>query len=245
MSQIIDLTLDGLSCGHCVKRVKESLEQRPDVEQADVSITEAHVTGTASAEQLIETIKQAGYDASVSHPKAKPLAESSIPSEALTAVSEALPAATADDDDSQQLLLSGMSCASCVTRVQNALQSVPGVTQARVNLAERTALVMGSASPQDLVQAVEKAGYGAEAIEDDAKRRERQQETAVATMKRFRWQAIVALAVGIPVMVWGMIGDNMMVTADNRSLWLVIGLITLAVMVFAGAIFTAVHGKAC
>ncbi len=52
MSQTIDLTLDGLSCGHCVKRVKESLEQRPDVEQADVSITEAHVTGTASAEQL-------------------------------------------------------------------------------------------------------------------------------------------------------------------------------------------------
>ena len=198
MSQTIDLTLDGLSCGHCVKRVKESLEQRPDVEQADVSITEAHVTGTASAEQLIETIKQAGYDASVSHPKAKPLAESSIPSEALTAVSEALPAATADDDDSQQLLLSGMSCASCVTRVQNALQSVPGVTQARVNLAERTALVMGSASPQDLVQAVEKAGYGAEAIEDDAERRERQQETAIATMKRFRWQAIVALLVGIP-----------------------------------------------
>ena len=237
MSQTIDLTLDGLSCGHCVKRVKESLEQRPDVEQADVSVTEAHVTGTASAEQLIETIKQAGYDASVSHPKAKPLAESSIPSEALTAVSEALPAATADDDDSQQLLLSGMSCASCVTRVQNALQSVPGVTQARVNLAERTALVMGSASPQDLVQAVEKAGYGAEAIEDDAKRRERQQETAVATMKRFRWQAIVALAVGIPVMVWGMLGDNMMVTADNRSLWLVIGLITLAVMVFAGGHF--------
>lgn len=237
MSQTIDLTLDGLSCGHCVKRVKESLEQRPDVEQADVSITEAHVTGTASAEQLIETIKQAGYDASVSHPKAKPLAESSIPSEALTAVSEALPAATADDDDSQQLLLSGMSCASCVTRVQNALQSVPGVTQARVNLAERTALVMGSASAADLVQAVEKAGYGAEAIEDDAERRERQQETAVATMKRFRWQAIVALLVGIPVMVWGMMGDNMMVTADNRTLWLVIGLITLAVMVFAGGHF--------
>ena len=56
-------------------------------------------------------------------------------------------------------------------------------------------------------------------------------------MKRFRWQAIVALLVGIPVMVWGMMGDNMMVTADNRTLWLVIGLITLAVMVFAGGHF--------
>lgn len=236
MSQTIDLALDGLSCGHCVKRVKESLEQRPDVELAEVTVTEAHVTGSASAEALIETIKQAGYGAELSHPKAKPLAESSIPSEALTAVSSELPAATADDE-SQQLLLSGMSCASCVSRVQNALQSVPGVTQARVNLAERTALVMGSASAAELVQAVEKAGYGAEAIEDDQQRRERQQETAIATMKRFRWQAIVALLVGVPVMVWGMIGDNMMVSDDNRSLWLVIGLVTLAVMVFAGGHF--------
>ncbi|EPE9056812.1 copper-exporting P-type ATPase CopA [Klebsiella aerogenes] len=236
MSNTIDLTLDGLSCGHCVKRVKESLEQRPDVEQAEVTVTEAHVTGSASAEALIETIKQAGYGAELSHPKAKPLAESSIPSEALTAATPELPAAH-DEDDSQQLLINGMSCASCVSRVQNALAAVPGVSQARVNLAERTALVMGSASAAELVQAVEKAGYGAEAIEDDLERRERQQETAIATMKRFRWQAIVALLVGVPVMVWGMIGDNMMVSDDNRSLWLVIGLITLAVMVFAGGHF--------
>lgn len=236
MSNTIDLTLDGLSCGHCVKRVKESLEKRPDVEQADVTITEAHVTGSASAEALIETIIEAGYGAELSHPKAKPLAEAVTPSEALTAVTPELPAAQ-ELDDSQQLLINGMSCASCVSRVQNALQAVPGVSQARVNLAERTALVMGSASAADLVHAVEKAGYGAEAIEDDLKRRERQQETALATMKRFRWQAIVALLVGIPVMVWGMIGDNMMVTDANRTLWLAIGVITLGVMVFAGGHF--------
>ncbi|WHP30285.1 copper-exporting P-type ATPase CopA [Trabulsiella odontotermitis] len=236
MSQTINLTLDGLSCGHCVKRVKESLEQRPDVEKAEVSLDHAEVVGSASADQLIDTVKQAGYGAELSHPKADPLAESKNPSEALTAATPELPAAQ-EPDDSQQLLINGMSCASCVSRVQNALQAVPGVTQARVNLAERSALVMGSASAADLVQAVEKAGYGAEAIEDDLERRERQQETALATMKRFRWQAIVALLVGIPVMGWGMIGDNMMVTDANRSLWLMIGLITLAVMVFAGGHF--------
>jgi len=236
MSHTITLALDGLTCGHCVKRVKESLEQRPDVEQAEVSLNEAQITGSASAEALIDTVKQAGYGAELSHPKANPLTESSIPSEALTAAPSALPAAD-DLDDSQQLLINGMSCASCVSRVQNALAAVPGVTQARVNLAERTALVMGSAAATDLVQAVEKAGYGAEAIEDDLKRRERQQETAVATMKRFRWQAIVALLVGVPVMVWGMFGDNMMVTDANRSLWLLIGLVTLGVMVFAGGHF--------
>ncbi|WP_333880886.1 copper-exporting P-type ATPase CopA [Atlantibacter hermannii] len=236
MSHTVNLTLDGLSCGHCVKRVKESLEKRPDVESAEVTITSAQVTGSASAEALIDTIKEAGYGAELSHPKADPLAESSIPSEALTAAPTSLPA-DSSFDDSQQLLIDGMSCASCVSRVQNALSGVPGVTQARVNLAERTALVMGSASASDLISAVEKAGYGAEAIEDDNERRERQQQTAQAAMKRFRWQSALALAVGIPVMIWGMFGDNMMVTDDNRSLWLGIGLVTLAVMIFAGGHF--------
>ncbi|MDK1303650.1 copper-exporting P-type ATPase CopA [Cronobacter sakazakii] len=238
MSNTIELALDGLSCGHCVKRVKESLEQRPDVERADVTIEHASVITTAPADALIETVKQAGYDATLAHPKANPLTESSTPSEALTAAQPELPAAdNADDDDSRQLLINGMSCASCVSRVQNALQGVAGVTQARVNLAERTALVMGHASAADLIAAVEKAGYGAEAIDDDAERRERQQQTAQAAMKRFRWQAALALAVGVPVMIWGMFGDNMMVTDANRSLWLVIGLITLGVMIFAGGHF--------
>ena len=236
MSHTINLTLDGLTCGHCVKRVKESLEQRPDVDHAEVTVEHAEVTGSASADALIDTIKQAGYGAELSHPKANPLTESSIPSEALTADTPELPAAS-DIDDSQQLLINGMSCASCVSRVQKALQAVPGVSQARVNLAERTALIMGSASAAELVQAVEKAGYGAEAIEDEVERRERQQETALATMQRFRWQAIVALLVGIPVMVWGMLGDNMMVTDENRTLWLVIGVVTLGVMIFAGGHF--------
>ena len=48
MSHTIDLTLDGLSCGHCVKRVKESLEQRPDVESAEVTIDhESFYSGSA------------------------------------------------------------------------------------------------------------------------------------------------------------------------------------------------------
>lgn len=238
MSHTITLALDGLSCGHCVKRVKEVLEQRPDVEQAEVTLTEAKVTGSASAAQLIDAIKQAGYDAESGHPKTEPLTETSTPSEALTAVTPALPAAD-DIDDGQQLLIGGMSCASCVSRVQNALAAVPGVSQARVNLAERTALVMGSAPAAALVQAVEKAGYSAEAIADDLKRRERQQETAAATVKRFRWQAAAALLVGIPVMIWGMIGDHMTITAANRSLWLAIGLVTFGVMIVAGGHFYA------
>lgn len=164
--------------------MKESLEQRPDVELVDVTVTKAHITGTASADALIETIKQAGYDVTLSHPKAKPLTESSIPSEALAAVPHELPVTIADEE-SQQLLLSGMNCVSCVTRVQHELPSVPGITQARVNLEEHTALVMGNASAADLLQAVEKTGYGSEVIEYDIKRCERQQETAIVIYETF------------------------------------------------------------
>ncbi|TFT56324.1 Cu+ exporting ATPase, partial [Proteus mirabilis] len=98
-------------------------------------------------------------------------------------------------------------------------------------------LVTGHVNHDDLINAVEKAGYGAEIIQDDVKRRERQQEVAVANMKRFRWQAALALVVGIPVMVWGMIGDNMMLTEANHNIWLTIGIITLIVMIAAGGHF--------
>lgn len=236
MSDTIHLTLDGLSCDHCVKHVKESLEQRPDVEKAEVTLSAAHVTGSASSDALIETIKQAGYGARPGHPKIKPLAESVIPSEVLTAVDPRLPAAQ-HPHDSQLLLLSGMSCASCVTRVQNALQSVAGVEQARVNLAERSALVTGAVCAAELIKAVEHAGYGAEVIEDDARRRQRQQEIASATMKRFRWQAIIALLTGIPMMIWGMSGNIMLITDTSQIPWLVAGLITLGVMIVAGGHF--------
>lgn len=237
MSQITELDLNGLSCGHCVKRVKESLEMRDDVDSAEVTINHAKVVGSATPDALIDTVKQAGYDAEVAaHPKPEPLPATSIAPEKLTAEPSSSPAGS-EDEQSLQLLINGMSCASCVSHVQQALQQVPGVRQARVNLAERSALVMGNASPEALVKAVSQAGYSAEAIEDDQERRERQQATAEAAVKRYRWQAAVALIVGIPMMVWGMIGDNMMVSADNRTLWLSLGIITLAVMIVAGGHF--------
>ncbi|RWR00720.1 copper-transporting ATPase [[Pantoea] beijingensis] len=240
MSQTILLTLEGLTCGHCVKRVKEALEQRDDVEQAEVSLDEARITGPASSAALITTVEQAGYHASikqgVTSPKPNPLTETEIQPEALTAESLQLPADSATE--SYQLLIDGMSCASCVSRVENALKQVDGVQQARVNLAERSALVMGTSSlATALVQAVEKAGYDAEIIEDETVRREKQQYTARRAMQRFSWQSALALTLGLPLMIWGMFGDNMMLTNSNRHGWLGIGVVTLLVMIIAGGHF--------
>ncbi|MFG1175159.1 copper-exporting P-type ATPase CopA [Erwiniaceae bacterium CAU 1747] len=239
MTHTTRLTLDGLTCGHCVKRVKETLSELDGVEQAEVSVSEACITGSASAEALIAAVEGAGYHATLSAddslPKPDPLTVSEPQPEALTAAVSQLPASEAGD--SRQLLIDGMSCASCVSRVQQALQNVPGVSQARVNLAERSALVLGSASPQALIDAVSHAGYAADLIEDDTERREKQQQSAQTATRRFRWQAALALALGIPLMGWGMVGDNMMLTGENRSGWLVVGALTLLVMIVAGGDF--------
>lgn len=238
MSHTTLLALEGLSCGHCIKRVTETLEKRPDVEQVDVTLTEARITGDATAEDLIADIENAGYHAtqadSSTAPKPDPLTESESQPEALTAEPSQLPAQT---ENSFQLLIGGMSCASCVSRVQRALAQVEGVITARVNLAERSALVMGDASATSLVEAVKEAGYVAEIIEDESERREKQQQNALNAMKRFRWQAALALALGIPMMIWGMLGDNMMLTDSNRTGWLMLGALTLLVMILAGGHF--------
>jgi Cu+-exporting ATPase len=59
----------------------------------------------------------------------------------------------------KQLTIDGMSCASCVGRVEKALHKVSGVTEVTVNLATETAIIQGSASYHDLVTAVTEAGY--------------------------------------------------------------------------------------
>ena len=57
-----------------------------------------------------------------------------------------------------------MTCAACVARVEKALQSVPGVTAAAVNLATKSARVEGIAPAENLITAVDDIGYGASLI---------------------------------------------------------------------------------
>ncbi|KHN49880.1 copper-exporting P-type ATPase CopA [Pectobacterium fontis] len=235
----VSLQLSGLSCNHCVMATRKVLEAIPDVVATDVTTEQATVYGNVEAAVLIHAIEEAGYHASVQenvHPKTEPLAQVATTPETLPAAEKILPA-TINDDDSVQLLLQGMSCASCVNRVQTALQNVDGVTQARVNLAERSALVSGHVAPEALIAAVEQAGYGAEIIQDEEARRARQQYTAQQAIRRFQWQATLGLLLGIPLMLWGVLGGSMSLTPENQIPWLAIGILTLTVMILAGGHF--------
>ncbi|MFZ7308202.1 copper-translocating P-type ATPase [Avibacterium avium] len=139
--------------------------------------------------------------------------------------------------DQVTLLLDGLSCAACVMKVQKALQAVPQVAQVQVNLAEQTALVSGNATPQSLVAAVQQAGYGAEVVNDDALRAEKQQSKSAHEVKQRKWQGIVALGLGAALMLWGLLGGTMNVNQNNRAYWIAVGVLTLLVMIGTGKHF--------
>ncbi len=60
------------------------------------------------------------------------------------------------------LQVSGMTCGHCVMRVTKALQKIPGIESAQVDLAKGEAVVRGNVQAEALVAAVKTAGYGAE-----------------------------------------------------------------------------------
>ena len=61
----------------------------------------------------------------------------------------------------EQYQVTGMSCAACSSRVEKAVSGVPGVTSCAVSLLTNSMGVEGTASPADIIRAVEAAGYGA------------------------------------------------------------------------------------
>jgi Cu+-exporting ATPase len=140
----------------------------------------------------------------------------------------------------QELIIEGASCASCVSKIEKSLKQVAGVTSAEMNLAQRTVSVTGSAKSDKLIVAIEKAGYHAKvstaASEDDA-----QSEKEAADKiyyKRLIRDMGIALSVGIPLMVYGLVVGEMTVSTTTEQLvWLLIGMVTLGVMVFSGKHF--------
>ena len=142
-------------------------------------------------------------------------------------------------EQKQLFALSGVSCAGCVRKIEGAVESVPGVSEAKVNLAEKTLTVVGNANRERCIQAVENAGYGAApAKEDPRKQREQQKAEDLRHYRQLLWRCGFALALGIPLMAWGLVTGEMSVHTPAQQLaWGVVGLVTLAVMVFCGGHF--------
>jgi Cu+-exporting ATPase len=141
---------------------------------------------------------------------------------------------------SRELLIEGAGCASCVGKIETALKQVPGVQQASMNFAQRTVSVSGEVSDQALVEAVEAAGYGARVAssEDSGDLLSEKEKADEAYYKRLMREMTIALGLGVPLMVYSLVvGEMTVTTTAERVAWLVVGLLTLGVMLFAGRHF--------
>jgi len=250
--------LQGLNCGKCVNKLTQHLQSFDDIARLSVTKNSLSVVTTTTKEDIIDRVSQVGYQAKVTaeHPDQE---EKSDVETANSAVIQQEPVETSssekqnsDQSVSTNLLIKGMTCASCVSSVEKALLSVSGVNKAQVNLAEQSALVI---SDQDvtsqLIDAVQSAGYQAE-WNDDPEQQQQKQNSHLESIKReHRRNAILGLVIGVPLMAWGVLGGSMMIQTNSDQLtWGGIGVICLALLATAGrGFFTSAwqaltHGRA-
>jgi Cu+-exporting ATPase len=145
-----------------------------------------------------------------------------------------------DKANNLELIIEGAGCASCVGKIESALKTVPGVTNAEMNFALRTVSVGGNVSQLELIQAVEKAGYNAKVSdaqsEDDAI--SEKEAADLLYYQRLMREMTIALALGVPLMIYGLfIGEMTVNTLTEQIVWFVVGLLTLGIMYFSGKHF--------
>jgi Cu+-exporting ATPase len=146
--------IEGMSCASCAMRIEKGLKKVPGVVDAQVNLATEVATVTydpaqTGPEQMVHKVEAVGY-------KATPLTPTPAPQPAETRV---------------DLVLEGMSCASCAIRIEKGLKKVPGVIDAQVNLATERGTVTydpTQASIDQMLQKVEAIGYKATPIEQAA-----------------------------------------------------------------------------
>ena len=141
-----------------------------------------------------------------------------------------------------ELAVTGMSCASCVGRVEKALAAVPGVAQAAVNLATGNATVSHSAAvdPQALADLVTAKGYPAQVHRDATPHLHDHGGDAAQLRRRF----LVALILTLPVFVAEMGGHAvpalhhwLHLALGQQPLWIVEFVLATAVLAGPGRMF--------
>jgi len=175
----VSLPIEGMTCASCVGRVEKALKAVPGVSKASVNLaTERADISFAGAPDVAAAV-QAVQKAGYT------VAETTV-----------------------ELSVTGMTCASCVGRVEKALKAVPGVSGATVNLATERASVIaaGGVAASALIQAVAKAGYEARPIAEAASDTDAVAERQAAERQALKRSLTIAAIFALPVFILEMGG---------------------------------------
>src|SRR4030043_346762 len=179
-----------MTCTTCAATIEKGLAQTPGVEKAGVSFASEN----ASVEYDPSKVDLAKIANTISGLGYKVATRKSI------------------------FPVSGMTCASCVARVEEALSSVSGVVSANVNLASEKATVeyVDGTDVADMRRAVEEAGYG---LGSEAGTPEDGTTASQRDLRTIRNHFTVALVLGLSIMILGFIPAVMMQPYMPYLLW--------------------------
>ena len=172
----LSLPVEGMTCASCVGRVERALKQVPGVQSAAVNLATERADITFTG--------------------------AADPQAAVRAIEGA---GYSVREETSELAIEDMTCASCVGRVEKALAKIPGVLEANVNLATERARVRhlaGVVSLADLEAAVIQAGYKSRRLSDETANAsdqdtERREGEARALQRAFLTAGILTLPVFI------------------------------------------------
>ena len=170
------IPVEGMSCASCVSSIEKAVAKVPGVEKVLVNLATERADVTFKAAPDMPAVIDAIRKAGYD-----------------------VPSRSAD------LAIEGMTCASCVSKVEKALNAVPGVTRASVNLATERAHVelAGQVPLSDLIKAVKTAGYEARSLDEvrsDAKQ-ETQSDKRDAEALELKKNVILAAVLTLPVFI--------------------------------------------
>ena len=173
-SVAVSLPIEGMTCASCVGRVEKALKAVPGVNKASVNLATERADITFEGKPDVAAAVQAVQKAGYA------VAETTL-----------------------ELSVAGMTCASCVGRVEKALKAVPGVSSATVNLATERASITaaGGVSASALIQAVAKAGYEARTLSAETSDTDAVAERQAAELKSLTRALTVAAIFALPVFI--------------------------------------------
>jgi Cu+-exporting ATPase len=187
----VTLDIEGMTCASCVSRIEKKLSKVAGVSSVNVNLATERGTVTydpaqVDPEKLVKSVEAAGYKAvPLEIEKPKPV-EKVPPVPQIPAVVNPAPVntgpvnkAVAEENKvvtlpanrNVELDIEGMTCASCVNRIERKVKKLEGVQAASVNLAtERGSFTYDPAKVQltQLIEAIENAGYKAQPYAEDS-----------------------------------------------------------------------------
>ncbi|SEG19947.1 heavy metal translocating P-type ATPase [Bosea lathyri] len=175
----LEISVSGMTCASCVGRVERALASVQGVKAVAVNL---------ATERARVTLSDARTDTA----------------QLVDAIRKA---GYEPSEDMIELKVAGMTCASCVGRVEKALKAVPGVLEASVNLATERASIRfigGGDTPSRLAAAVAAAGYEAEKIVAGVDASEREQREKDEEQARLKRAVIIAGIATVPLLVFEM-----------------------------------------